>query len=83
MVTVTQQDERAALGPSNAWTIDENHTYVPVLLRGHKASDRLIVGVAVLRFDALLFAPPDQRLVDALGQALLDSGDIQGRSEAV
>jgi hypothetical protein len=83
MVTVTQQDECAAQSQSNIWTIDADHTYVPVLPRAHRDSDGLISGVAVLRFDPLLFAPPAQRVLDAIGQALLDGADIEGRREAV
>jgi hypothetical protein len=82
IVTVTAADARAARGSTNIWTLDDNAAYVPVLLHGQKRSEQLVCGVAVLRLEGSPSSSPEPRLLQALGQALLDGNKISGMPTA-
>jgi hypothetical protein len=83
LVPLTRGDERAAQGKASLWTQDDRGTYLPLLLRGRRQSKLLIAGVVVLRTDADSPSAPEQRLLDALGQCLLDADQQGVKLEAV
>ena len=78
IVTLTQADARAARGSANIWTLGDNAAYIPVLLHGRRGAEQLLCAVAVLRLETPPSSSPEPRLLQALGQVLLDGNKISG-----
>jgi tetratricopeptide (TPR) repeat protein len=79
-VTVTRQDEHAAISSGHVWPADGEHVYAPLLLRARERG--LVCGLALLRVKQPLPPAPDVDLLDALAQALLCDAALSGVPEA-
>jgi hypothetical protein len=83
VVPLTPGDERAAQGNAGLWTQDDRPAYMPLLLRGRRQSRLLVAGVIVLRVGSNPPVGPEQRLLDELGQCLLEVDDQSNRLQAL
>jgi hypothetical protein len=78
VATAAAHDEHAAAGLEPLWAIDQDGSFLPVLLRARRDREPLISGVALVRIDNALPLPPEPDLLDALGQSLLLDDRIDG-----
>ncbi|MBN1653812.1 MAG: protein kinase [Deltaproteobacteria bacterium] len=77
--TVTMADENAAQGTNGCFVLQANRVFEPVVLHGGKRDEWAVVGLAALTPVEKRLRAVDPDIVQAIGETMLDKGDVTNK----